>query len=164
MIIRDLKIKTWNEAVEFLKNTKQINTNNFDSMNKGEDQPNLDMPWHLELEYWEDEAGYYEHFLIKKSRPRKAYPKVVKTDGNCLPGDDEEKMMDFMDYMPGTRINFSWFIYEYKYLERCSFEFVGFKKFDSDNLKGGDYDFNAMDLEKLKHQQDNVIRHEKNRP
>ena len=161
MIIRDLKIKTWNEAVEFLKNTKQINTNNFDSMNKGEDQPNLDMPWHLELEYWEDEAGYYEHFLIKKSRPRKAYPKVVKLDANCLPGDSEEKMEDFMNYVPGKRIEYSWFIYNPTYSERCSYEFVGFKNFDSDDF---DSDFTKEDLENLKHQTDNVIWHEKNRP
>jgi len=156
--LKSIKIKTWDEASRFLKNTSQIHTDNFDSMNEGENMPNLNISWHLELEHWDDVREMYDHFLIKKSRPRKAYPKVVKTDSNSLPGDDDEKMDDFINYMPGTRIECSWFIYNSVYFERCSFEFVGFKNFDSDDFDSG---FTKENLNTLKWQTDHVIQHEK---
>ena len=121
-----IRLKNYEEAENFLKTTDYIHSDHFKEY-KGDTFPNLEMPWHLELEYWIDQNGYHDHFLIIKSKPKREYPHVNATDRNCLPGDDEEKMMDFDHYLPGTRIDESWFKYSPYYLNRCSYEFVGFK-------------------------------------
>ena len=54
------KIKTYNEAMEFLKKAEYINSSHFDSMDIDEQMPNLSMPWHLKLEHWIDiNSGEY---------------------------------------------------------------------------------------------------------
>ena len=153
------KIKTYEEAKKFLKKANYLHTTYFDSMKEDEQVPNLQMPWHLELEHWVDIAGELDHYLIVKSKPLKKYPKIDKMDENCLPGDDEEKSMDFLEYLPGRRIYSSWFIYcDYpNYLERCTFEFVGYKNFDSSTLN---HKISQDDLLKLERDHKEVHRYE----
>ena len=148
-----INLKNYEEAKEFLKRTDFVHTNHF-NFYKDDVFPNLNMPWHLELEYWIDTRGYHDHFLIMKSKPKREYPETYATDRNSLPGDDEEKRMDFDYYLPGTRIDESWFQYAPEYLARCSYEFVGFKKFSSDT------ELSKSDKEKLKRDHDEVIRYE----
>ena len=140
------KIKTYNEAMEFLKKAEYINSSHFDSMDIDEQMPNLSMPWHLKLEHWIDtNSGEYNHFLIVESKPMRKYPEVDQEDDGCLPGDHEEKSEDFWGFLPGKRIYVPWFMYsdDPNYTQRCSYEFVGHKKFDSksyyeygDDMKG----------------------------
>ena len=148
-----ISLNNYEEATEFLKTTDYIHSDHFKEY-KGDTFPNLEMPWHLELEYWIDQNGYHDHFLILKSKPKREYPKVVATDRNSLPGDDEEKMMDFDYYLPGTRIDESWFKYAPEYLARCSYEFVGFKKYYFER------DLGTEDKKKLKRDHEEVVRHE----
>ena len=148
-----IHLNNYEEAEMFLKTATHIHSNNFKGY-EGDTFPNLNMPWHLELEYWIDTRGYYDHFLIMKSKPKKDYPEVHATDGNSLPGDDEEKMMDFDYYLPGTRIDESWFKYSPHYMSRCSYEFVGFKKYNFDTELG------TADKKKLKRDSEEVVRHE----
>jgi len=148
-----IRLKNYEEAENFLKTTDYIHSDHFKEY-KGDTFPNLEMPWHLELEYWIDQNGYHDHFLIIKSKPKREYPHVNATDRNCLPGDDEEKMMDFDYYLPGTRIDESWFKYSPHYMSRCSYEFVGFKKYNFDTELG------TADKKKLKRDSEEVVRHE----
>ena len=148
-----ISLNNYEEATEFLKTTDYIHSDHFKGY-EGDIFPNLNMPWHLELEYWIDIRGYHDHFLIMKSKPKKEYPEIHATDRNSLPGDDEEKMMDFGYYLPGTRIDESWFKYAPEYLARCSYEFIGFKKYNSDT------ELAKSDKEKLKRDHDEVVRHE----
>ena len=148
-----INLNNYEEAEEFLKRTDYIHSDHFKEY-KGDTFPNLEMPWHLELEYWIDQNGYHDHFLIIKSKPKKDYPEVHATDGNSLPGDDEEKMMDFDHYLPGTRIDESLFKYSHYYLNRCSYEFVGFKKYNFDTELG------TADKKKLKRDVEEVHSYE----
>ena len=63
------KIKTYNEAMEFLKKAEYINSSHFDSMDIDEQMPNLSMPWHLKLEHWIDinSGEYNQLYFIKIS-------------------------------------------------------------------------------------------------
>ena len=157
------KIKTREQAEKFLKEANYIHTTYFDSMKEDEQMPNLRMSWHLELEHWVDintnQLGKWDHLLIVKSKPIKKYPKVDQTDMSCLPGDDEEKRMDFDEFLPGKRIDTSWFLYcDYpNYLERCTFEFVGYKNFDSSTLN---HKISQDDLLKLERDHKEVHRYE----
>ena len=148
-----INLNNYEEAKEFLKRTDYIHSDHFKGY-KDDSFPNLNMPWHLELEYWIDQNGYHDHFLIIKSKPKKDYPEVYATDGNSLPGDDEEKMMDFDYYLPGTRIDESLFKYSPHYMDRCSYEFVGFKKFYFER------DLGTEEKKKLKRDSEEVVRHE----
>ena len=149
----EIRLKNYNEAENFLRNTDYIHSDHFKEY-KGDIFPNLEMPWHLELEYWIDQNGYHDHFLIIKSKPKKEYPVVHATDRNSLPGDDEEKMNDFHHYLPGTRIDESWFKYSPYYLNRCSYEFVGFKKYYFER------DLGTEEKKKLKRDHSEVVQHE----
>ena len=160
---QNYKIKTRKEAEKFLKKADYLHTTYFDSMKEDEQMPNLQMSWHLELEHWVDkntnQLGKWDHFLIVKSKPIKKYPKVDQIDTNCLPGDNEEKRMDFDEFLPGQRIDSSWFFYcDYpNYFERCTFEFVGCKSFDSNDNR---YIIPHDDLLKLERDHEKVYRYE----
>ena len=149
----EIRLKNYEEAENFLRNTNYIHSDHFKEY-KGDSFPNLNMPWHLELEYWIDTAGYYDHFLIMKSKPKRTYPEVHAIDANCLPGDHEEKMMDFDYYLPGTRVEESLFKYSPHYMDRCSYEFVGFKKYMFDR------DIGTEDKKKLKRDVEEVHSYE----
>ena len=148
-----IHLNNYEEAEYFLKKTDYIHSDHFKGY-KGDTFPNLNMPWHLELEYWIDNVGYHDHFLIIKSKPKRDYPEVHATDEGSLPGDDEEKMMDFDYFLPGTRIDESWFKYSPHYMNRCSYEFVGFKQYNFDTELG------TADKKKLKRDAEEVVRHE----
>ena len=159
------KIKTYNEAVEFLEKAEYINSSHFDSMDMDEQMPNLSMPWHLKLEHWIDtNNGEYNHFLIIESKPMRKYPEVDQEDNGCLPGDHEEKSEDFWGFLPGKRIYVPWFMYsdDPNYTQRCSYEFVGHKKFDSTSNSSGFLKYYEYDdvMKDLKHQEERTLQYE----
>ena len=154
------KIKTYNEAMEFLEKAEYINSSHFNSMYKDEQMPNLSMPWHLKLEHWIDiNHREYNHFLIIESKPMRKYPEVDQEDDGCLPGDHEEKSEDFWGFLPGKRIYVPWFMYsnDPNYIQRCSYEFVGYKTFDSKSLN---HKISFNDMNSLKHQEEQTLQYE----
>ena len=102
-----------------------------------EDYPNLNMKWSLELTFVEDldEENMFDHFLINKSKPITSYPEVVEDpEGNAIPGDEEERYGDFLDFRPGLRIKEEYFFKREKYYTQ-SWEIVKHEILDLKEIK-----------------------------
>jgi hypothetical protein len=102
-----------------------------------EEYPNLNMKWSLELTFVEDldEENMFDHFLINKSKPITSYPEVVEDpEGNAIPGDEEERYGDFLDFRPGLRIKEEYFFKREKYYTQ-SWEIVKHEILDLKEIK-----------------------------
>ena len=102
-----------------------------------EDYPNLNMKWSLELTFVQDldESNMFDHFLINKSKPITSYPEVVEDpEGNAIPGDEEERYNDFLDFRPGLRIKEEYFFKREKYYTQ-SWEIVKHEILDLKEIK-----------------------------
>jgi len=102
-----------------------------------EEYPNLNMKWSFELTFVEDldEENMFDHFLINKSKPITNYPEVVEDpEGNAIPGDEEERYGDFLDFRPGLRIKEEYFFKREKYYTQ-SWEIVKHEILDLKEIK-----------------------------
>ena len=102
-----------------------------------EEYPNLNMKWSFELTFVEDldEENMFDHFLINKSKPITSYPEVVEDpEGNAIPGDEEERYGDFLDFRPGLRIKEEYFFKREKYYTQ-SWEIVKHEILDLKEIK-----------------------------
>ena len=104
---------------------------------EGMSVPNLGMKWSLELTFVQDleEADMFDHFLINKSKPITNYPEVVEDpSGSAIPGDEEERYNDFVDFRPGLRIKEDWFFKNNTYYTQ-SWEIVKHEILDLKEIK-----------------------------
>lgn len=104
---------------------------------EGMSVPNLGMKWSLELTFVQDleEADMFDHFLINKSKPITNYPEVVEDpSGSAIPGDEEERYNDFLDFRPGLRIKEDWFFKNNTYYTQ-SWEIVKHEILDLKEIK-----------------------------
>jgi hypothetical protein len=104
---------------------------------EGMSVPNLGMKWSLELTFVQDleEADMFDHFLINKSKPITNYPEVVEDPkGGPVPGDEEERYTDFLDFRPGLRIKEDWFFKQPEYYTQ-SWEIVKHEILDLKEIK-----------------------------
>lgn len=70
------------------------------------------MKWHLVLEVWTEFEAENDHFLIKKARPLTNFN---KNSGNDADYAAEIRGEDFLDFAPGTRIEWDNFIKSERY-------------------------------------------------
>ena len=104
---------------------------------EGMSVPNLNMKWSLELTFVQDldEGDMFDHFLINKSKPITNYPEVVgDPGGSAVPGDEEERYGDFLNFRPGLRIKEDWFFKMETYYTQ-SWEIVKHEIFDLIEIK-----------------------------
>jgi hypothetical protein len=102
-----------------------------------EEYPNLNMKWSLELTRVQDldEGDMFDHFLINKSKPITNYPEVVEDpNGSAIPGDEEERYGDFLNFRPGLRIKEEYFFKNSTYYTQ-SWEIVKHEIFDLIEIK-----------------------------
>jgi|TARA_R110000764_G_C10717418_1_gene347585 hypothetical protein len=102
-----------------------------------EECPNLNMKWSLELTRVQDlgEDDRFNHFLINKSKPITNYPEVVEDpSGSAIPGDEEERYDDFLNFRPGLRIQEEYFFKNITYYTQ-SWEIVKHEILDFEKIK-----------------------------